>query len=99
MRTVYRNGIGQARQRESRADHYGDGPAARPQGRDQSPAAATGGADPEDRDSARTNVPLAVAALDRLVAVADYADFARTFAGIGKASAVKLSDGRRPVVH
>jgi hypothetical protein len=54
------------------------------------PLAATGGADAETRDQARRNVPLAVLALDRLVSVADYADFARTFGGIGKASAVKL---------
>jgi hypothetical protein len=38
-------------------------------------------------------------ALDRLVSVQDYADFARTFAGIGKASAARLSDGRRQLVH
>ena len=33
------------------------------------------------------------------MAVRDYADFARTFAGIGKASATRLSDGRREIVH
>ena len=38
-------------------------------------------------------------ALDRLVSVRDYADFARTYAGIGKASAARLSDGRRQLVH
>ena len=38
-------------------------------------------------------------ALDRLVGIGDYADFARTFAGIGKAAAVRLSDGTREVVH
>jgi hypothetical protein len=54
------------------------------------PLPATGGADPETRDQARRNVPLAVLALDRLVSVPDYADFARTFGGVGKASAVKL---------
>jgi hypothetical protein len=37
--------------------------------------------------------------LDRLVSVQDYADFARTFAGIGKASATRLSDGRRQLVY
>jgi predicted phage baseplate assembly protein len=63
------------------------------------PLPATGGADKETRDQARRNVPLAVKALDRLVSVQDYADFARTFAGIGKASAARLSDGRRQVVH
>jgi len=63
------------------------------------PLPATGGADRENRDQARRNVPLAVTALDRLVSVQDYADFARTFAGIGKASAVELPDGRRMLVH
>jgi hypothetical protein len=63
------------------------------------PQRASGGADPESRDQARGNVPLAVLALDRLVSVQDYADFARTFAGIGKASAASLSDGRQEIVH
>ncbi|GAB4578163.1 MAG: hypothetical protein Fur0022_08960 [Anaerolineales bacterium] len=63
------------------------------------PLPATGGADQETRDQARRNVPLAGMALDRLVSVQDYADFARTFAGIGKATARELSDGRQRVVH
>jgi len=63
------------------------------------PLAATGGADRESRDRARRNIPLAVMALDRLVSTQDYADFARTFAGIGKASAKELSNGRQTVVH
>jgi hypothetical protein len=63
------------------------------------PIKASGGADRENRDQARRNVPLAAIALDRLVSVQDYADFARTFAGIGKASAVRLSDRHRQLVH
>lgn len=63
------------------------------------PQRASGGADAETRDQARRNAPVAVLALDRLVSVQDYADFARVFAGIGKASAASLSDGRRRVVH
>jgi Baseplate J-like protein len=63
------------------------------------PLAASGGADADSRDQARRNAPLAVMALDRLVSVSDYADFARTFAGIGKASSARLSDGRQLVVH
>jgi hypothetical protein len=63
------------------------------------PLAATGGADREGRDEARRNAPLAVTALDRLVSTRDYEDFARTFAGVAKASAARLSDGRRRVVH
>lgn len=63
------------------------------------PLPASGGVDKESRDQARRNVPIAVLALDRLVSVQDYADFARTFAGIAKASAKQLSDGEREVVH
>jgi predicted phage baseplate assembly protein len=63
------------------------------------PMPATGGADRDSRDQARRNAPKAVTALDRLVSVQDYEDFARTFAGIGKASAMRLTDGRRRVVH
>ena len=63
------------------------------------PLAASGGADRETRDQARKNAPLAVMALDRLVSVQDYQDFARVFAGIGKARAAELSDGRRQLVH
>jgi predicted phage baseplate assembly protein len=63
------------------------------------PMAATGGADRESRDQARQNAPLAVMALDRLVSTRDYADFARTFAGIAKASAARLSDSQRRLVH
>jgi hypothetical protein len=63
------------------------------------PLQASGGADKESRDQARKNAPLAVKALDRLVSVQDYEDFARIFAGIGKARTVELSDGRRQLVH
>lgn len=63
------------------------------------PLQASGGADADNRDQARRNAPLAVGALDRLVSVEDYALFARSFAGIGKASSVRLSDGRRLTVH
>jgi len=61
------------------------------------PVPATGGADPESRDQARAYAPLTITALDRLVSVRDYEDFARTFAGIGKALAVRSSDPRRGV--
>jgi hypothetical protein len=63
------------------------------------PLPSSGGADKEDRDQARDNVPLALMALDRIVSLQDYADFTRTFAGIGKASAARLTDRRREVVH
>lgn len=63
------------------------------------PLPASGGADPDRLDQARVNAPMAVMALDRLVSVRDYADFSRTYAGIGKAVAARMSDGRRQLVH
>jgi hypothetical protein len=63
------------------------------------PLPAAGGADGDTRDQARRNVPIGIAALDRLVSVPDYADFACKFAGIGKASARRLTDRRRLLVH
>ena len=61
--------------------------------------AAAGADDPEDLDRARTNAPLAVRALGRVVSLADYADVARAFAGVGKARGDLVWDGRRQVVH
>jgi uncharacterized phage protein gp47/JayE len=98
VKAEYRNGIGQP-------GNVRDGQISllttRPLGVNAvtNPIRASGGADREDRDQARRNAPLAVMALDRLVSTQDYADFARTFAGIGTASAVRLSNGRRQVVH
>jgi predicted phage baseplate assembly protein len=63
------------------------------------PLASTGGADRDTVLSARENIPVSVEALERLVSVRDFEDFARARAGIGKASAAWLSDGRRRFVH
>ena len=63
------------------------------------PLRASGGADRDSRDQARANLTIALRALGRLVSVQDYADFTRSFAGIGKASAVRLTDGARQVIH
>jgi len=63
------------------------------------PMRSSGGADRENLHRARKNAPLALMALDRLVSVQDYCDFTRAFAGIGKASAVRISDGSRQVIH
>lgn len=63
------------------------------------PVHGSGGADPETGDLIRRNIALASASLGRLVAVRDYADFARGFAGIAKADARMLSDGGRRLVH
>ncbi|MEU9154399.1 putative baseplate assembly protein [Streptomyces sp. NPDC048417] len=63
------------------------------------PRPATGGADADGPGLTRRTVPLAVSALDRLVSEADYEDFARSRAGIGRAAARELFDGRRRVLH
>jgi hypothetical protein len=63
------------------------------------PIAATGGVDRDSAGRARSNTPIAVMALDRLVSVQDYADFARAYAGIGKASSARITDGRRQLVY
>jgi predicted phage baseplate assembly protein len=63
------------------------------------PQPATGGADPEGLESTRARIPLAVSALDRLVATADYAEFARLFAGIGKAASVRLPSSHGQMVQ
>lgn len=98
VRAVYRNGIGKSGNVEAEQITL---LMTKPLGLKEvvNPLRSSGGADKETRDQARRNVPVALMALDRLVSTKDYADFARTFAGIGKASAARLSDGRRQVVH
>jgi hypothetical protein len=59
------------------------------------PEAAQGAEDPESRDDARRNAPLTVLTLERAVSLQDYEDFSRTFAGVAKAQAVWLWDGRK----
>lgn len=54
------------------------------------PLAAMGAADPESLDDARDNAPLTVLAMGRVVSLRDVEDFARAFAGVGKARAVAL---------
>jgi Baseplate J-like protein len=63
------------------------------------PLPATGGADRENHDQIRRNAPSGMTSLNRAVSVKDYADFARYFGGIDKASAVCISDGVRQILH
>ncbi|MGW5472341.1 putative baseplate assembly protein [Streptomyces chartreusis] len=63
------------------------------------PVPATGGADPDGPRELRARIPLAAAALDRLVSVSDYADFTRARAGIGKAAARRLTGEEGSLVH
>lgn len=68
-------------------------------GKVTNPLPATDGADGDGPGDIRNMTALRMLALDRLVSVRDYEDFTRARAGIGKASAVKLFDGQREVVH
>jgi predicted phage baseplate assembly protein len=63
------------------------------------PVPATGGADGDGPDELRTNAALAVRTLGRVVSLRDYEDFARAYAGIGKALATwTWHRGRRVVL-
>ncbi|HEY3268745.1 MAG TPA: putative baseplate assembly protein [Armatimonadota bacterium] len=63
------------------------------------PLPTANAAAPETLDRARQNAPLTVLTLDRIVSLRDYEDFARAFAGVGKALAVSLWDGENSLVH
>jgi hypothetical protein len=58
------------------------------------PSPSTGGQDAEVLSDARANAPLRMLTLDRAVSLQDYADFARSFAGIAKSSAWWIAGGR-----
>ncbi|MDB4951656.1 MAG: hypothetical protein JWM27_4305 [Gemmatimonadetes bacterium] len=63
------------------------------------PLAAGGGQDPQEIEDARTNAPVTVLTLDRVVSIRDFEDYARTFPGIAKAQAVWAWDaGRRGIL-
>ena len=62
------------------------------------PVSAKGAAAPESLADARTNAPLTVLTLDRVVSLSDYEDYARGFGGIAKAQAVPLPGGAVPTV-
>ena len=63
------------------------------------PLPETGGTNRESCELVRRNAPLGMMSLNRAVSVQDYADFARTTAWIGKASAVQLCDRHRQIIH
>ena len=63
------------------------------------PLPATGAAEPQKLADARINAPLTVLTLGRIVSLKDYEDFARQFAGIGKAQAIELWDGETRLSH
>jgi hypothetical protein len=86
IRAVYRKGIGSP---GMVAAGQLSQPIDRPQGLKgaTNPDAATGGADPDTADQARSSAPLHVLTLDRVVSLEDYLNFARAFSGIAKALA------------
>lgn len=59
------------------------------------PVPAAGGGDPELLADARANAGLTIQTLGRVVSLTDYQSFAQAFAGVGKASANYVWDGRR----
>ncbi|MFZ0311535.1 MAG: putative baseplate assembly protein [Candidatus Korobacteraceae bacterium] len=57
------------------------------------PLPATGGQDPQSVSDIQTNAPMSVQTLGRAVSITDYQNFADTFAGIAKASALWIPSG------
>lgn len=57
------------------------------------PQAATGGQDPQSVNDIQANAPLSVLTLGRAVSITDYQNFAATYAGIAKASAIWVPSG------
>ncbi len=98
VRAVYRSGIGMAGMVDAGALTLLQ---TRPLGIRgvTNPLPASGAADPETRDSARANAPLTVLTLERIVSLRDFEDFARAFAGIGKAQATPIWAGASRRVH
>jgi predicted phage baseplate assembly protein len=97
VRAAYRNGIGKVGNLDvGRLTQL----ATKPLGVKDvtNPVPATGGADADSRDRAKVNAPTSVRAFDRLVSLGDYEDFARNFAGVGKATATRLSAAHRRIV-
>lgn len=62
------------------------------------PAATVDWAPPEALEEARANAPQRVRTLGRAVSIADYADVARGYAGVGQVAADQVWDGRTSTV-
>ena len=63
------------------------------------PLPAAGGTDPESLESAKRHAPGALRALQRIISLTDYEDFATSFAGVGKAQVQRLWNGRVHLIH
>ena len=62
------------------------------------PVPATGGEDPEKLADARSNAPVTVLTLERIVSLHDHTDFANAFSGVGKAQAEAVTVGEDSLV-
>jgi predicted phage baseplate assembly protein len=62
------------------------------------PLSASGGVGPDGVGRTRRRASVGLSALDRLVSISDYADFALAFAGIAKAKAARVVAGPVPKV-
>jgi predicted phage baseplate assembly protein len=62
------------------------------------PLPSEGAEDPDSLEQARHNAPIAILTLDRIVALRDYEDFSRAFAGIDKALATWVWKGESRAV-
>ena len=98
IKAVYRSGIGSSGNIDAQKISQ---LATRPLGVSGviNPLPSTGGADADTLEQARSNVPIAVMALDRLVSLPDYAFFTRNYAGVAKASASSLSYGTSSMIQ
>jgi Baseplate J-like protein len=93
IRAVFRKGIGAAGNVDAgQLSQALD----RPQGLKAvtNPDPATGGADPDSANSARTSAPLHTLTLGRVVSLEDYQNYTLAFAGIAKALATWTWNGR-----
>jgi predicted phage baseplate assembly protein len=63
------------------------------------PFPTTAADDPENLESAKTNASLKVLTIDRIVSESDFENYARSFAGIGKAKASEIWNGSELILH
>jgi predicted phage baseplate assembly protein len=63
------------------------------------PIVTSGAEDSENLENARQNAPLTVLTMERIVSLMDFENFARAFAGIGKAMGIWIWDGEKRRVH
>ena len=67
--------------------------------RSTNPLPATGGVGPDSIEDVRQRAPLSVRILDRIVALSDYEDFVRLYAGIGRVQLKRFGIGQNLLLH